>query len=211
MKVPKGMTEAEVLESIERVARGLAGKFKFGYNELEDMKQYARMYALTGLDNYDPSIGTLETFLWTHVRNRLFNLKRDNFERPDKPCLNCPLKAYDPHCAASTNQCTAYDDKMACEQYAKWHNRNSAKRNVISPIELGNVRDEYEDNMKVSNDVAEELDNKHIMDLLDQKIPVTIRHLWVRVKSGISINKADRDKLYPTIHEILEKEGIDGT
>lgn len=205
------MSEAEVLESIERVARGLAGKFKFGFNDLEDMKQYARMYALTGLDNYDPSLGTLETFLWTHVRNRLFNLKRDNFERPDKPCLNCPLKAYDPHCAQSRSECTAYEDKMACEPYAKWYNRNAAKRNVISPIELGNVRDEQEDNMKVFSDMADEIDTRHIMDLLDQKIPVHLRALWVRIKTGIQLNKADRDKIYPVIHDILRQEGIHGT
>ena len=82
------MTEEEVLETIEKIANKLCYKFKFGYHGVEDMKQQATLFALEGLDSYDEK-RPLENFLWTHVRNRLFNYKRDNFERPDKPCFSC--------------------------------------------------------------------------------------------------------------------------
>ncbi len=91
MNIPKGMTEEEVLSSIDRVANGLAYKYRFGYHGLDDMKQEARMLAIEGLDRYDSSRGKLETFLWTHVSNRLFNIKRNKYARPDKPCFDCPL------------------------------------------------------------------------------------------------------------------------
>ena len=94
MKIPKGMTEDEVLSSIDLVANRLASKFRFGYHSIDDMKQQARIFALEALDIYDNTKGTtLDTFLWLYVRNRLCNFKRDNYERP-KPCLNCPLNAY---------------------------------------------------------------------------------------------------------------------
>src|SRR3990172_4720235 len=66
-KIPKGMTEKEVLNVIEEVISSLAYKFKFGYHSIEDMKQQARLYAWEGLDK---------------------------FERPDKPCKTCPFNAY---------------------------------------------------------------------------------------------------------------------
>ena len=105
MKIPEGMTEEDVLSSIDRVANGLAYKYKFGYYGVDDMKQEARLLAIEGLERYDSSRGKLETFLWTHVSNRLFNIKRNKYSRPDKPCFDCPLNAYDPDCKNSINQC----------------------------------------------------------------------------------------------------------
>ena len=40
------------------------------------MKQQAAIFALEGLEKYDNK-RPLENFLWTHVRNRLFNYKRE--------------------------------------------------------------------------------------------------------------------------------------
>ena len=88
--IPNGMTEKQVIQIINNIANRLAGKFKFGYHDLEDMKQQARLFAWEGMENYD-GIRPLENFLWTHVRNRLYNFKRNNFGRPDKPCDSCPF------------------------------------------------------------------------------------------------------------------------
>ena len=90
MTIPSNMTEEQVIQTIDNIANRLASKFKFGYHEIEDMKQQARLFAWEGLKNYD-GIRPLENFLWTHVRNRLYNFKRNNFGRPDKPCDTCPF------------------------------------------------------------------------------------------------------------------------
>jgi len=203
MKIPKGMTEKQVLASIEVVANGLAAKFQFGYYSLDDMKQEARFEALKGLETYDPKKGKLETFLWTHVRNRLFNLKRNKFQRPDKPCLDCPLKAYDPHCKSSYSQCTAFNDKENCELYDGWAKRNDSKKNIMSPIGMSNVQSDRERNMSTEDGVAESIDFSNMVELLDKNMPIPLRRSWLKMKSDIKMPKPERTKLLEGIQDIL--------
>ena len=47
--MPKDMTEQQLVHTINNIANRLASKFKFGYHELEDMKQQARLFAWEGL------------------------------------------------------------------------------------------------------------------------------------------------------------------
>ena len=204
--MPEGMSEAEVLDIIDRVANGLAYKFRFGYYDLEDIKQHAKLEALQGLDKYDPSKGKLETFLWTHVRNRLSNLKRNKFERYDKPCLHCPLAAYDPECKKSRNECTEYEDKDNCSLYYNWLRRNSAKRNLMSPVGIQNVRDEHESNMREEQDIIEKINYETMVDLIDEKIPAVLRPLWIRMKNDIKLTKPEREKVLEAIRFILAEE-----
>jgi len=208
MQLPDNMTEAEVMEIVDKIARCLAPKWVFGFNEVEDIRQYARMFAIQGVDRYNPSIGTLETFLWTHVKNRLCNLKRDKYERPDKPCITCPLNAYDPNCANSTSQCTEYSDKMSCDLYKTWYNRNAKRRNIINPINLGNVDDEHEKNMQNSTCIDTNLFVKSVVEAIDKDIPISLRHLWIKLQNGFLLSKADRNKLLPVLATILEKAGL---
>ena len=74
------MQEDELIAIVDKIANRFANTFKFGYHELEDMKQQAWQVALEGLKDYDGK-RPLENFLWTHVRNRLYNFKRDNLKR----------------------------------------------------------------------------------------------------------------------------------
>lgn len=205
MHLPEGMTQEEVLNIIDNIANGLAYKFRFGYYGLEDMKQEARLEALDALKKYDPKKGKLSTFLWAHVRNRLSNIKRNKFERYDKPCLNCPLKAYDPECIKSTSKCTEYEDKSDCKPYNSWFNRNLAKKNIVSPIGIQNVKDEHESNMREEKDITSTIYSNQIIDLLDQKIPVALRSHWVKLKNDIRLKKADKEKLLVSIREILKE------
>ncbi len=209
MKLPANTTEDEVLEAMEIVAKGLAYKYKFGPHTLEDMRQFAKQFALEGLCRYDSSKGKLTTFLWTHVKNQLFNLKRNKFERPDKPCFNCPLSAYDPNCHYSYNQCTAYEDKDECVPYKNWYNRNERKRNIVSPIGIGNVKDEQERNMRINYDVGESIDNASLIATLDKNIPISLRKSWIKMKTDIKMPKAERTKLLDAIRLILVEENID--
>lgn len=201
------MSEETTLATIEKVARILSPKFRFGPHEIEDMRQYARLFAIEGIDKYDASLGSLETFLWTHVHNRLCNFKRDNFERLDKPCLHCPFEAYVP----AQDTCTKFENKLDCKLYSRWYNRNYTKRNIVNPIDLDEVHDELERNMRTETNIEDMIDYKHIVETLDQHIPMVLRALWIKLKNGISLNKTDREKLIPVIHKILAKEGVDVT
>lgn len=205
MKIPPEMTEAEVIEIIHHVTYSLASKFKFGYHETSDMKQAAWVYAIEGLEKYDPERGKLKTFLWTYVHNELFNLKRNKFERYERPCHKCPLNAYDPHKTKSSSGCTAFNNKLDCEDYNRWYQKNSAKKNLMQPITIhsASVKDENENNMKIWTDPFEEIANKEIIDKIDAELPHTYRKLWIKCKTGIKLYADEKRKLYAKIKEIL--------
>ena len=51
--IPQGMTEEQVVQTIDIIANRLAKKFKFGYHDIDDMKQQARLFAWEVIENYD--------------------------------------------------------------------------------------------------------------------------------------------------------------
>ena len=203
MRIPKNMTEQEVLEVIDKVANRLCYKFKFGYHEVDDMKQQARLFAIQGMDKYDES-RPLENFLWTHVRNRLFNFKRDNFERPDKPCFSCPF--YDPGCKASISQCEEFEDKRECSLYEGWVNRNLRKKTLVSTTGLDNTNQS-----KSSNHPSSLLDfiaDSEILELIDKNIPIILRADYLRLKYGLKLPRPKKNAVINSIKSILKENDI---
>jgi hypothetical protein len=197
-KIPQpNIPEDQFLQVIETISKKLAYKFKFGYHEYEDMKQQITVFALEGLKNYD-GVRPLENFLWTHVRNRLFNYKRDNYQRPNKPCLTCPL--YDAHCKVSKNQCSKYSNKDDCELYSSWNSRNSTKKNLMY---LTAVEDFSLIKKTHSPNFDTIVANKEILDLLDSNLTGEEREIYLRFRGGSKINKGDMNKLLNKVRFIL--------
>ena len=201
--LPNGVSEQEFLTVLDNISKRLGHKFKFGYHSFDDMKQQAAIFALEGLQKYDNS-RPLENFLWTHVRNRLFNYKRDNYQRPDKPCLSCPL--YDPHCKKSTSQCEDFHNKEDCELYSSWSSRNNNKKNIMKPIGMEDLKENYKNS--TTHDIVDTIFNQQIIDLLDQHIPSQYRETYLRLKYGEKIYKSDMNKLYIVIQQILTDHGF---
>lgn len=200
--LPNGVTTEEFLLVLENITKRLANKFRFAYHTTEDMKQQAAIFALEGLQNYDKK-RPLENFLWTHVRNRLFNYKRNNYQRPDKPCFSCPF--FDQHCKLSINQCEQYSNKQDCELYASWSKRNEAKKNIIQPGYLENTNHlcpSSKDNL---------LENKELINLLDQYIHSDYREIYLKLKHGYKINKVDMKKLKNHILKLAEENNWTAT
>jgi hypothetical protein len=194
--LPNNVSTEEFLLVLENITKRLANKFRFAYHTIEDMKQQAAIFALEGLKNYDNK-RPLENFLWTHVRNRLFNYKRNNYQRPDKPCLSCPF--FDQHCKLSINQCEQYTNKQDCELYAAWAKRNEAKKNIIQPGYLEN------NNHLCPSSKDNLLENKELIDLLDQYIHSDYREIYLKLKHGYKINKIDMKKLTTHILKLAEE------
>lgn len=190
------MSESDFLLAIDNVSKKLAHKFKFGYHSFEDMKQQATIFALECLDKYDSS-RPLENFLWTHVRNRLFNYKRDNYQRPDKPCLKCP--SYDPTFSCSTNACQAFANKNDCELYRLWEKRNSNKKNIMSPQTIEDSRLYSESDNMLSN-----IANQEIIDIIDKHIPPSERANYLKLKHGHKISNIELSKLKTIILQIIQ-------
>lgn len=191
----KKITEQEFVRVLDIISKKLIYKFKFGYHEIEDMKQQAAIFALQGLENYD-NTRPLENFLWTHVRNRLFNFKRDNYFRPDNVCETCPF--FDPKYKKSSNQCSKFKNKNECDIYSQWNERNKVKKNLMQP---GNIDDNNHTN---SNDILDNISNSEIIDIIEKEIDTKFRETYLKLKGGAKVSKQELSKLQTHLQEIIK-------
>lgn len=165
------------------------------------MKQQISIFALEGLKNYDHK-RPLENFLWTHVRNRLFNYKRDNYQRPDKPCLSCPL--YDPHCKKSISGCADYVDKNDCDLYNNWANRNVVKKNLMHLNTIDEIKDFANAFSSEENLLLNDISTNEILQLVETHLNGDDRTTYLKVKSGAKVTKAEMTKLTTRLQQILK-------
>ena len=78
MKIPKNMTEDQVINQILKVVDKIAPKYAFQGYEVDDIKQEAFIICIEALERYDEN-RPLENFLSVNLSNRLKNFVRDNF------------------------------------------------------------------------------------------------------------------------------------
>ena len=69
--------------TINKIAKSRKQKHKFAYFSPEDIYQEIWILCLDALSRYKPECGEIEHYLNSHVTNRLKNLKRDKYFRPD--------------------------------------------------------------------------------------------------------------------------------
>jgi|TARA_R100000808_G_scaffold3827_2_gene13129 DNA-directed RNA polymerase specialized sigma24 family protein len=179
MKIPTTMTEAEVLATMTRVVDRIAHKYRFGYFDIEDIKQEAFIIAMEAMERYDEA-RPLENFLAVHVSNRLKNFKRDNFFRPD----------YVPPSGKVVND-------------------NETKRFLMEPLDIDNIRDEHERNMRGDDNIVEELAKRELMGIVDTYLDMSLRSDYLRILHGVYVPKPRREHIYQAIMQILRehKEG----
>lgn len=203
MRIPEGMTEEEVLAAIDKVCSRLAHKYRFAYHELEDIKQQGFLEAVNSLEKYKPDL-PLENFLWRCIKNGLYNFKRNNFVRHDKPCAACPLNAY----IKKGDICTAFKEKTDCRYYSSWQEKNERKKNVIAPSHLSNIVD-YDMSDSGDADVVDSLSYAEIVGVIDNNISVENRPSWLKLKAGVKLHKCDMNKVRYEIKQILKENNID--
>lgn len=194
------ISDEEFIAVLDKITKKLIYKFKFGYHEAEDMKQQAAIFALEALEKYDHK-RPLENFLWTHVRNRLFNFKRDHYQRPDKPCLTCPL--YDPKLKCSTSGCSKFNNKLDCDLYQSWMSRNERKKNLNK---LTSMSDNYD--LSSGNDITLDISNKEIFDLLDSQLSYKYREVFLKLKHGEKVLSVELNKFKKEVDRILKENNI---
>ena len=157
------------------------------------MKQQAAIFALEGLNKYDNK-RPLENFLWTHIRNRLFNFKRDKYQRPDKPCLSCPH-----HRPNQQNFCGKYFHQSECKEYSSWCKRNDSKKNIMRPMVVDNLNELFK-----SNQVTDFLQNSEILNKIDNNLPVKYREHYLKMLHGDKVAKSDQRTVIEQISLILQ-------
>ena len=205
MKLPQGMTEAEVVDAISRATSALARTFKFGPYDEDDIKQEGAIEAITVINKgvYDPRPGPdgkptrpLANFLYVHIRNRIMNLRRQKLRRNDPPCRSC-------HEALGPGQ-TAHADGQYCEKYQAWLTRNTSKANILCPLDLSNINDEHESRTKSDSNVEFEVERDEMLALVDQQLPVELRTSYLQMRSGKVLPKAVREKVEQAVLAILK-------
>ena len=169
------MTETEVLAIMTTVVNRIAHKYRFGYYDIEDIKQEAFIIAMEAMDRYDEG-RPLENFLAVHISNRLKNFKRDNFFRPD----------YVPPSGKITND-------------------NNTKRFLMEPLDIDNIRDEHERNMRGEENIVDELAQKELMNIVDTYLDMGLRSDYLRILHGVYVPKPRREQIYEAIMQILRE------
>jgi len=200
MYVPDNMTEEEVVAIITKISKRLAQKFTFGYYDRDDIAQEAFIIGMQGLEKYD-STRPLENFLWVHIRNRLKNYKRNEYERLDSPCVNCTYSDGD--------ICDEHDDIMSCKSYRNWFYRNQSKKNLMNPIGLSNVDDVQEQYMRtceIADDIAS---HSELKQMIDDNLPTELRADYLRMLTSIYVPKNKRERVQQAVRDILEKYNYD--
>jgi DNA-directed RNA polymerase specialized sigma24 family protein len=206
-RIPEGMSEEQVLAVIDKVCSRIAHKFVFGYYTVEDIKQEAFAMAWDGLTRYDAK-QPLENFLSIHVKNRLCNLKRNKFERPDKPCLKCPLKAFNKNLPS---ECSLFNNKTECDLYRAWSNRNTPKRNLVNTLDLDHVDDENESGMSRSDDLVNDIERDRILAVIDEKLPMNMRSDYLKQLAGIKISRVAKSQLDAELAKIIQENNLSAT
>lgn len=77
MKIPKNMSEEQVLSIIDFIIGRIAPRYTFKGYDIEDIKQESFIICIDALERYDQK-RPLENFLAVHLSNRLKNFVRDN-------------------------------------------------------------------------------------------------------------------------------------
>jgi DNA-directed RNA polymerase specialized sigma24 family protein len=204
--IPKGLTDKEVTDIINKVVNSLASTFRFGYYDTDDMKQQGWLFAMEALERFDTTLSyTLDQFLYRHVRNRFINFKRDNYSRNDPPCLTCPF--YDPNYKISLNQCGQFTNKLDCDKWEAYKARNTSKQNIVAPIDIMNVDDERENNMMTTVEPYDIIKNQEIRKIIDTELDMSLKADFLRMMDGVSVSKTKRLKIIEAIINIMEKYG----
>ena len=153
----------------------IAHKYRFGYYDVDDIKQEAFIIAMEAMERYDES-RPLENFLAVHISNRLKNFKRDNFCRPD----------YIPPSGKSVND-------------------NDTKRFLMAPLDIDNIRDEHERNMRDDDNMHNSVIKKEIMEIVDVRLDMSLRSDYLRILHDVYVPKPRREQIYAAIVDILNE------
>lgn len=186
MNLPSGIQEAEFLQVMGVITNTVKDSYAFGYYGSDDISQECYVFALEALPKYNIDKGSLFTFLNTHIKNRLLNLRRNKLIRPQLPCLDCHI-------------CQTEEERMRCQKYTKWKQRNDLKRSLMESSELNDF--DVGDN---NTDISSFLLNTELMCLIDKHLPISLRSDYRRFLEGSKLSKKKRICLLNTINGILQ-------
>lgn len=199
LKIPPHLNEKEVLDTIDFVVKRVARTFGFGYYDVEDIEQEARIFCLEALVSYDPT-RRLDAFLATHVRNRLINFRRDKYQRNDPPCEDC-------HVAMQFSLRAPHDGSF-CEKYLGWHQRNVQRKAVMRPSDLNSIPNDNEKSTSIDGFSEEWAEYNELVEKIDLVLPVELRAAFLKMRAGENVPQAIKDKIQEIVRECLDDKSV---
>lgn len=201
MLVPEGMTESEVVASVNRVLDFISSRYAFGIYSPEDIRQHGWVEVIDTLNKgkYDPS-RPFDNFVYVVLTSRFQNLWRNKITRNDPPC---------PICHGGEVTCTG--TRSVCDKYLEWKQRNSAKANLQCPLDFSHVTEDAT-KTRLASEVVEDLATKELLRKIDERLPVAMRPDYLKIKANVSVPKQRRVEIEQKVKDILEwnEDGEDG-
>lgn len=195
------MSEAEILEIVNKIADRYCHKFKFGSFDKDDIRQQCILFALKKLPKFSADRGSLENFLSVAVRNQIINFKRNNYVRQkDPPCLTCPF--YDKTGKKSSSNCVEFDDRQCCELYAKWYKKTQQQKDLASPSK----QVEISSHSLAENDIVDKASMKELYNTIKDKLPANLRADFLRLIDGVSMSQYRKDKIREFVSQWLKNQ-----
>jgi DNA-directed RNA polymerase specialized sigma24 family protein len=196
MDLPPGLTEAEVLRTVEVVVRRLAKRYVFGYFAKEDIEQEARYLALEAVKRWRQPKGALENFLQRHVHNRLINLRRNKYTRTDTPCDECR------QASLAMEPASAHGGAGLCPKFMAWKVRNQTKARLMRTQTFAEENKGKKLLTSERSGLTDILSEER--ETLDEALPASLRGAYLRILAGEKVRKDERDGLAAFLRQRLQ-------
>ena len=88
-------------------------------------------------------------------------------------------------------------------------NINNSKKHLMEPLDITNIRDEGERNMRLDDDFIRMIEDKELFDLIDENLSVSLRSDYLRILHNVYVSKPRREQIYKEIQGILRENGYE--
>ena len=78
----------------------------------------------------------------------------------------------------------------------------------MEPLDITNIRDEHEKNMRDDDDLHDSVVRKEIMEIVDARLDMSLRSDYLRILYDVYVPKPRREQIYAAIVEILNENRL---
>ena len=180
-------------EAMNHVVSVISHTFAFGYYEMDDIRQEARLMCMDAFSRWD-RVRPLANFLYSHVHKRLYNLRRNKFMRNDAPCALC----HGGH---------LHENGSTCEAYKKWLKINLSKKYLAQP---GSHAHPLESNTedRSAKCPSYRMEMAELFTVFDKEIPLSLRKDYLKMKEGAFLPKKKERAVIQALRKIAEEKGL---
>ena len=196
---PEIVSQDEYLRVLRHIGPILVRKFTFPGTEADDVLQLIALWSWEALPRFRPEIGSLDSYLYSHCRNRLTNKARDEVTRSDAPCQICLAEA--------RGHGPGHPDGP-CHKNDVWQRRNRSKATINSPRDLSFLSDEHEARTQVASAAEQDAIGSELSRLIDDNLPITLRKSYLQMLAGVQLPGPKKRAVQRAVTSIIGDESL---